>query len=167
MAVRDIHFEVHEQIFLIAFVWQGTYEEAKREKVRALLEEIDKQQELKEISQQDALYSISVHNMEEGFTHYAAVEANRKPKKLPQGLEWLEVPAHTYLVAEHIGSTSIAESYQTLAEEIHKRNYEPYVTAESPIFDPLPIKIERYPRPVEENSQQNYWIRIPVIKKLA
>ncbi|WP_239256981.1 GyrI-like domain-containing protein [Listeria ilorinensis] len=170
MAVRDIHFEVHEQVFLVALVWQGTYEEEKNDKIRTLVEEMNKRQELKDISLQDAFYSISVHNMEDGYTYYAAVEAIQKPKNLPQGMEWLEVPAHTYLVAEHLGMTSITESYASLAEEIRKRNYEPYVTAENPIFDPLPIKIERYsrcPQPDEASGKQNYSIRIPVVKKLT
>lgn len=66
-------------------------------------------------------YGISVHNIEDGITHYSAIPVEQKYSNLKEPLEWIEVPAHTYFVAEHIQDTDIGESYEEIARAIQEK----------------------------------------------
>lgn len=88
----------------------------------------------------------------------------QKYPHLQEPLEWIEVPAHTYFVAEHIQDTDISESYEEIARAIQEKNYKPYITANNPVFDPLPFKLEVYTK--QRSNEANIEIRIPVVKEL-
>lgn len=85
-------------------------------------------------SKQKTFYGISVHNIEDGITHYSVIPVEQKYPHLQEPLEWIEVPAHTYFVAEHIQDTDISESYEEIARAIQEKNYKPYITANNPVL---------------------------------
>lgn len=163
MSLQSARLEEHEDLFLIGLAWQGTFTEARKgnllnviKKMRSFLGE--------EFTE---LYGISIHNIEEGFTHYSAVLADYKPKTLPDELEWLEIPAHTYFVGKHEGKTNVEATYKEVAAEIKKRHYEPYMTANFPVFDPLPFKMEVFDLKHEINEESEFEIRIPVVQTIT
>ncbi len=51
-----------------------------------------------------------------------------------------------------------------LPEPFKKKNYKPYITANNPVFDPLPFKLEVYTK--QGSDETNIEIRIPVVKEL-
>ncbi|EUJ25118.1 transcription activator [Listeria grandensis FSL F6-0971] len=167
MALSAARFEEHEGFTAVAFVWQGTFEEAFHGEVHKTIKKMQtwaKEQE--SLKQDNALLGLSVHNLEDGFSYYSAVKANWKPENVPADMEWIEVPAHTYFVCDHIAGTDINETYKEVAERIKARDYRPYITVEYPVFDELPFKIEVYDKIDAPRTEQGFHIMIPVVKHL-
>ncbi|MBC1483032.1 AraC family transcriptional regulator [Listeria sp. FSL L7-1509] len=165
MAIKSKRLEEWEGFTGIALVRQGLETEAFRAEVKlAFRQMLHLAEELDDFSEQKIVYGISVHNIEDGLTHYAVLPVEQKYTELKDPLEWIEVPAHTYFVAEHIPETDLNESYQQIANAIKEKKYKPYITANNPIFDPLPFKLEVYSKEVGQIT--NIEIRIPVIKEL-
>lgn len=162
MSLQSARLEEHEDLFLVGLAWQGTFSEARKGNIHEVI------QKMKSLlgGEFRELYGISIHNIEEGLTHYSAVLADHKPKHLPDELEWLEIPAHTYFVGKHEGKTDVEATYQEVALEIENRNYEPYMTADFPVFDPLPFKIEIFDLEQDINGESEFEIRIPVVRKM-
>ncbi|WP_163652261.1 effector binding domain-containing protein [Listeria sp. PSOL-1] len=165
MAITDLRFEEHEALFMIALVWQGKSLEAFHEKANKLIQEVKTLTE--DTVDVDQLFNISVHNIEDGITYYSAFQASKKPRSLPEDMEWLEIPPQTYFVANHVAGTNREESYDEISRQIKERGYVPYITADFPVFDPLPFKIEIHYLNGKISKQEAYEIRIPVIKKLT
>ncbi|PZF90923.1 transcriptional regulator [Listeria ivanovii] len=165
MAIKAKRLEEWEGFTGIALVRQGPETEAFRSEVKlAFRQMLYLAQELDDFSEQKIVYGISVHNIEDGLTHYSVLPVTQKYTEIKEQLEWVEVPAHTYFVAEHILGTDLNESYLQIAKAIQEKKYKPYITANNPIFDPLPFKLEVYSK--EEDQVTNIEIRIPVIKEL-
>ncbi|MBC1997544.1 effector binding domain-containing protein [Listeria marthii] len=165
MAIRLKRLEEWEGFTGIAFVREGLKTEALHTEIRSAFKEMLKlAQELADFSEQKTFYGISVHNIEDGITHYSVIPVEQKYPNLKEPLEWIEVPAHTYFVAEHISGTDIIESYEEIARAIQAKNYKPYITANNPVFDPLPFKLELYT--IDESEKASIEIRIPVVKEL-
>ncbi|MBC1885458.1 effector binding domain-containing protein [Listeria seeligeri] len=165
MALKSKRLEEWEGFTGIAVVQQGQETEDFRSEIKlAFRQMLYLAQELDDFSEQKEVYGISIHNIEDGLTHYSVLPVEQKYPELKEPLEWIEVPAHTYFVAEHIQGTDLNESYHEMAEAIREKKYKPYITANNPIFDPLPFKLEVYSR--DDNQVVSVEIRIPVIKEL-
>ncbi|MBC1546257.1 AraC family transcriptional regulator [Listeria sp. FSL L7-1435] len=165
MAIRLKRLEEWEGFTGIALVREGLKTEALHTEIRKTFQEmLQLAQNLDDFSEQETFYGISVHNIEDGITHYSVIPVEQKYPNLKEPLEWIEVPAHTYFVAEHIPDTDITESYEEIARAIQEKNYKPYITANNPVFDPLPFKLELYTK--NEDAKANIEIRIPVVKEL-
>ncbi|EAE2900071.1 AraC family transcriptional regulator [Listeria monocytogenes] len=165
MAIRLKRLEEWGGFTGIALVREGLKAEALHTEIKTAFKEIlQLARELDDFSKQKIFYGISVHNIEDGITHYSAIPVEQKYSNLKEPLEWIEVPAHTYFVAEHIQDTDIGESYEEIARAIQEKNYKPYITANNPVFDPLPFKLEVYTK--QGSDETNIEIRIPVVKEL-
>ncbi|MBC2182511.1 AraC family transcriptional regulator [Listeria sp. FSL L7-0233] len=165
MAIRLKRLEEWEGFTGIALVREGLKTEALHTEIRKTFQEmLQLAQDVDDFSKQETFYGISVHNIEDGITHYSVIPVEQKYPNLKEPLEWIEVPAHTYFVAEHIPDTDITESYEEIARAIQEKNYKPYITANNPVFDPLPFKLELYTK--NEDTKANIEIRIPVVKEL-
>ncbi|EUJ43222.1 GyrI-like domain-containing protein [Paenilisteria rocourtiae] len=169
MALSAARFEEHEGFTALAFVWKGTFEEAFHGEVHKTIKRIQSWAESQESLKHDkTLLGMSVHNLEDGFTYYSAVKANWKPENVPDDMEWIEIPAHTYFVCDHVAGTDINETYKEVAERIAARDYRPYITVEYPVFDELPFKIEVYDSEIDlPRNQQGFHIMIPIVKHLG
>ncbi|ECQ6352713.1 TPA: effector binding domain-containing protein [Listeria innocua] len=165
MAIRLGRLEEWEGFTGIALVHEGLKTEAFHTGIKTAFKEMLRlAQELDDFSDLEEVYGIFVHNIEDGITHYAVIPVEQKYPNLKEPLEWIEVPAHTYFVAEHIAETDILESYEEIARAIQQKEYKPYITANNPVFDPLPFKLEIYSKKGEESADME--IRIPVVKEL-
>ncbi|MBC2261003.1 AraC family transcriptional regulator [Listeria sp. FSL L7-0091] len=165
MAIKLGRLEEWEGFTGIALVHEGLKTEAYHTKIKSAFKEmLELAQELDDFSEIKQFYGISVHNIEDGITYYTAIPVEQKYANLKDPLEWIEVPAHTYFVAEHIARTDILESYEEIARAIQEKDYKPYITANNPVFDPLPFKLEVYTKNDEESADIE--IRIPVVKEL-
>ncbi|MDS9999336.1 effector binding domain-containing protein [Listeria cossartiae subsp. cayugensis] len=165
MAIRLKRLEEWEGFTGIALVQEGLKTEALHTEIRKTFQEmLQLAQDLDDFSEQETFYGISVHNIEDGITHYSVIPVEQKYPNLKEPLEWIEVPAHTYFVAEHIPDTDIIESYEEIARAIQEKNYKPYITANNPVFDPLPFKLELYTKNADDKASVE--IRIPVVKEL-
>ncbi|EKF1959086.1 GyrI-like domain-containing protein [Listeria monocytogenes] len=165
MAIRLKRLEEWEGFTGIALVREGLKTEALHTEIKTAFKEmLQLARELDDFSKQKTFYGISVHNIEDGITHYSVIPVEQKYPHLQEPLEWIEVPSHTYFVAEHIQDTDISESYEEIVRAIQEKNYKPYITANNPVFDPLPFKLEVYTK--QGSNEANIEIRIPVVKEL-
>ncbi|EAG7508862.1 AraC family transcriptional regulator [Listeria monocytogenes] len=122
MAIRLKRLEEWEGFTGIALVREGLKAEALHTEIKTAFKEIlQLARELDDFSKQKIFYGISVHNIEDGITHYSAIPVEQKYSNLKEPLEWIEVPAHTYFVAEHIQDTDIGESYEEIARAIQEK----------------------------------------------
>lgn len=122
MAIRLKRLEEWEGFTGIALVREGLKAEALHTEIKTAFKEIlQLARELDDFSKQKIFYGISVHNIEDGITHYSVIPVEQKYSNLKEPLEWIEVPAHTYFVAEHIQDTDIGESYEEIARAIQEK----------------------------------------------
>lgn len=122
MAIRLKRLEEWEGFTGIALVREGLKTEALHTEIKTAFKEmLQLARELDDFSKQKTFYGISVHNIEDGITHYSVIPVEQKYPHLQEPLEWIEVPAHTYFVAEHIQDTDISESYEEIARAIQEK----------------------------------------------
>lgn len=122
MAIRLKRLEEWEGFTGIALVREGLKTEALHTEIKTAFKEmLQLARELDDFSKQKIFYGISVHNIEDGITHYSVIPVEQKYSNLKEPLEWIEVPAHTYFVAEHIQDTDIGESYEEIARAIQEK----------------------------------------------
>lgn len=115
----------------------------------------------------DELYHVVIHDLEEGLRDYYAVRIKHDLPEKPEEMEVLDVPSFTYFVAEHQADTPVEESYDHLQKHMETTKYRPYITAQSPLSDPFPLKIEILQKDGKiytETSKRD--ILIPVQKSL-
>lgn len=160
MAITSIRLEEQEGFALLA-------KQTEENDLTLLLELSKYREEQAAFVGTDELYHVVIQDLEEGVRNYYALRVKHDLPKVPEEMEILEVPAFTYFVANHQEGTSLVESYEIIQKRMENTKYRPYITAQSPLSDPFPLKIEKIKgtsAPYTQNSTRE--IFIPVQKQL-
>lgn len=133
----------------------GTFAEAGAGGIRVMHAEMQNRlKEIRHVIRPDTLLGLSFHNIEGGFTHYAAVEVD-KVEDIPDGMIRIALPARTYAKYEHKKGQDLDASYNTIYAWIESRGYK--------LHEGGLTHFEEYPMRQDPYSQDpEFVIMIPV-----
>ena len=106
----------------IGVKWYGTYEQAAKGEIRTAQQEFKNR--IGEITNKvgtDTIIGLSYHNDANSFTYYLVVEAENLDF-IPEGMEGISVPAHTFVTASYEGE-QVHEAYSQLHSWIEQSGY--------------------------------------------
>ncbi len=102
--------------------WTGTFEQAARGEIKNFHHEfLNRRNEVKHAVDAENIIGLSYHITEHGFTYYLALEVEDR-QSIPDGMELITVPAHTFASLDYKGS-AVHEAYTSLYTWVKQNEY--------------------------------------------